>query len=432
MAVQQVSVYKLLETIDLSTVLWVILILFIGSGIVVFTIVLYSDCPYSSTLDLKLLWFGVLVIHICAAACVSTELGIFELAGILSWRLLAHYVNRESAVRSSSIAICYSKLTDIVLAIIIIGSAIELGSIDSLARDLLLLAGTVKSLHIFCWLWLPDAMEGPSQVSALLHSATLVILGILVFIHHESELSAIISALSYLHIPLCILACFIDSDLKRAAAISTINGILIAWLCLSISPGALLTCLFLHAAYKAVIFACLTGYQQESRIARTWAVIILVACLALLVSPLTPAKLLISEGTTISAIVITYSYIVLRLSARLGILPESRSALTSIQAAVVSPVLSAAVVSALESALESAHDAAPALIIAGSRIIAAVRIAVIRILARGWTRSIYISLESDYVQITGYPWPALTSFSGAHEFMCIKYLVNIMLYSSYV
>lgn len=136
---------------------------------------------------------------------------------------------------------------------------------DSLSRDILVLAGSAKSLNIFCWLWLPDAMEGPSQVSALLHSATLVILGIIVVSHHTSELSALISGLTYFHLPACILAGFVDSDFKRAAALSTISGITTSWISSSISPCSLLTCLIVHASYKALVFVGLTCVPQESR-----------------------------------------------------------------------------------------------------------------------------------------------------------------------
>lgn len=76
--------FRLEESIDVDTGLMVTLAVFMGSGIAVFTVVIYSDCPYTCALDLKLSWFCATVVHVLVVAGNIFELFIFESAGILS------------------------------------------------------------------------------------------------------------------------------------------------------------------------------------------------------------------------------------------------------------------------------------------------------------------------------------------------------------
>lgn len=75
---------------------------------------------------------------------------------------------------------------------------------------------------MFTWLWLPDAMEGPTPVSSLLHSATLVLAGIIMWCHEAVVLSS--STLLLCSVCGWVLVCLgynVDGDYKKLGAVST-------------------------------------------------------------------------------------------------------------------------------------------------------------------------------------------------------------------
>jgi NADH-quinone oxidoreductase subunit L len=137
-----------------------------------------------------------------------------------------------------------------------------LSSTTATAASLLLLAGVAgKSAQFPLHVWLPDAMAGPSPVSALIHAATMVAAGVYVVIRLypvflASELTltvmAVIACISMLGAALAALA---QQDVKRVLAWSTISQLAYMMAALSVGgPGAAAFLLLAHAFFKALLF----------------------------------------------------------------------------------------------------------------------------------------------------------------------------------
>jgi NADH-quinone oxidoreductase subunit L len=138
----------------------------------------------------------------------------------------------------------------------------ETGSAIAVATALLLLGGAVgKSAQLPLQTWLPDAMAGPTPVSALIHAATMVTAGVYliartnaVFLQAPEALAvvAIVGALTLLYAGLSALA---QTDIKRILAYSTISQIGYMFLALGIFGwGAAIFHFMTHAFFKALLF----------------------------------------------------------------------------------------------------------------------------------------------------------------------------------
>ncbi len=126
---------------------------------------------------------------------------------------------------------------------------------------LLLLAATGKSAQIPLFVWLPDAMEGPTPVSALIHAATMVTAGVYMLARSSPLLSlaattstwvAVIGVLTALMAATIALT---QTDLKRILAYSTISQL--GYMFLAVGVGAYASGifhLFTHAFFKALLF----------------------------------------------------------------------------------------------------------------------------------------------------------------------------------
>lgn len=134
----------------------------------------------------------------------------------------------------------------------------------SIAGLLLLGGAFAKSSQIPLHVWLPDAMAGPTPVSALIHAATMVTAGVYMvtrmswlFLLHAPGAMSVIFAASLLTIILgAILACF-QTDIKKILAYSTISNLGLMFLGFAAkSPSAALMHLFGHASFKALLFLC--------------------------------------------------------------------------------------------------------------------------------------------------------------------------------
>jgi NADH-quinone oxidoreductase subunit L len=127
---------------------------------------------------------------------------------------------------------------------------------------LLLLVGVVgKSAQVPLQTWLPDAMPGPSPVSALIHAATMVAAGVYVVfrmypLYEQSPAAlAVLGVVASITILLGALSATAQDDMKRVLAWSTVSQIGYMTGALAVgSPAAALFHLLTHAAFKALLF----------------------------------------------------------------------------------------------------------------------------------------------------------------------------------
>jgi len=168
----------------------------------------------------------------------------WELVGFSSWLLINHYMEKQSAADASKKAFivnrvgdfgfllgiiwCYAALGTVNLGEI--ASKIQDGSIIATGIPLLLFCGAVgKSAQLPLHVWLPDAMEGPTPVSALIHAATMVAAGIYMLCRIEplfASAPAALDVVMWVGVATAVYAAFCaitQSDIKKVLAYSTLS-----------------------------------------------------------------------------------------------------------------------------------------------------------------------------------------------------------------
>jgi proton-translocating NADH-quinone oxidoreductase chain L len=212
------------------------------------------------------LFTGFMLVLVAADNLVLMLVG-WEGIGVCSYLLIGYYSHRLSAVKSAQKAILVNRVSDGMLMWGIIWIWYNLGSLEydlvnvysaSGFVGLAILIGAMgKSAQILFHVWLADAMEGPTPVSALIHAATLVTAGVylLVRLHIHDEtfvvlvgsLTAFMAGVFGAH----------QSDLKRVIAFSTCSQL--GYMMVSIGLGeiggeASMGHLMTHASFKAALF----------------------------------------------------------------------------------------------------------------------------------------------------------------------------------
>jgi NADH-quinone oxidoreductase subunit L len=200
----------------------------------------------------------------------------WEVMGLCSYLLIGQRWERSDARRAAVKAFLVTKFGDVGF---IVGIIVLLGATNSvLLTDVVSAAAndatvaTVASLLLFVGVmgksaqfplhaWLPDAMAGPSPVSALIHAATMVAAGIYVIARMYPMFLASDTALTVMAIVACIgmlgaaLAAYAQQDIKRVLAWSTISQL--AYMVAALSVGARDAAVFhmlSHAFFKALLF----------------------------------------------------------------------------------------------------------------------------------------------------------------------------------
>ena len=211
----------------------------------------------------------------------------WELVGVSSYLLIGFYYTKKEAIAASKKAFIVTRFADLgfLVGILFYGFyagtfsftpdarvLAAAGTMIPLALGLMFIGGAGKSAMFPLHIWLPDAMEGPTPVSALIHAATMVVAGVYLvarmfplFIGYAPEVlhwTAYIGAFTALYA--AVVAC-VQSDIKRVLAFSTISqiGFMIVSLgvCTSADPHAgglgymaSMFHLFTHAMFKALLF----------------------------------------------------------------------------------------------------------------------------------------------------------------------------------
>src|SRR5829696_8296957 len=205
----------------------------------------------------------------------------WELVGLCSYLLIGHWFEKPSAARAAQKAFIVTRIGDAALFIGIImfwrqtgttsfqgiSEAAQAGFIgDSLftAAVILVFVGAIgKSAQFPLHVWLPDAMEGPTPVSALIHAATMVAAGVYlvartydIFVQSEQAMLVVAYIGGFTALMAATMA-LVKKDIKRVVAYSTVSQLGYMMLGLGIgSYTAGVFHLYNHAFFKALLFLC--------------------------------------------------------------------------------------------------------------------------------------------------------------------------------
>lgn len=220
----------------------------------------------------------------------------WELVGVSSFLLIGFYYDRPSAVAASKKAFIVTRFADLGFLIGILVLSYFTGTFDFIALTgsdqsifasgaaasfmglsaltwaalLIFMGGAGKSAMFPLHIWLPDAMEGPTPVSALIHAATMVVAGVFLvarmfpvfFFQAPAALELVAYVGGFTSLFAAIIACT-QFDIKRVLAFSTLSQIGYMMLALGVSGYggheglgymAALFHLFTHAMFKALLF----------------------------------------------------------------------------------------------------------------------------------------------------------------------------------
>lgn len=271
---------KITLTLDALSLVFVFVITFIGALIHIYsTAFMEEDRDYARFFaSMNLFVFSMLVL-VLADNLLLMYLG-WEGVGLCSYLLIGFWYEQPTNGNAARKAFTVTRIGDMAMAIglfmifqqsgTLVISDIATGAAETWQQNstvvtviaLLLLAGGIgKSAQLPLQTWLPDAMAGPSPVSALIHAATMVTAGVYlvarmhaVFALSETALLvvAIIGAATLL---LAGLTALTQYDIKRVLAYSTISQI--GYMFLALGVGAWTAAVFhfmIHAFFKALLF----------------------------------------------------------------------------------------------------------------------------------------------------------------------------------
>ncbi len=226
-------------------------------------------------LYLNLFVFSMLTL-VLANNLVLTFVG-WEGVGVCSYWLISYYFDRDSAASAGKKAFIYNRIGDMGMLIamfllfshlhtltylrVFAGAGTLSPTVATLTVLALLLAATGKSAQIPLFNWLPDAMEGPTPVSALIHAATMVTAGVYLLVRMAPVLAlsssgrATIAIIGGLTAFVAATIATSQKDIKKVLAFSTVSQI--GYMVLAVGAGAYSAAIFLmisHAFFKALLF----------------------------------------------------------------------------------------------------------------------------------------------------------------------------------
>ncbi len=210
------------------------------------------------------------------------QLYIFwELVGLSSYLLIGFWYKKFSATEAGKKAFVMTRFGDVAFFLGLLLVLVHLGNLNILEindpqvavrmspalitfASLLIFGGIIgKSAQFPLMTWLPDAMEGPTPVSALLHSATMVAAGVFLFARlfpffsHSATAMAVFLAIGTISMLLASTMAMVSRDIKQVWAYSTISQL--GFMIMGLAAGSYFAGMFhltTHAGFKALLFLC--------------------------------------------------------------------------------------------------------------------------------------------------------------------------------
>jgi NADH-quinone oxidoreductase subunit L len=205
----------------------------------------------------------------------------WEGVGLCSYLLIGFWFKKKSASDAGKKAFVVNRIGDYAFILGMLALFTRFGTLDfqgianmvgplapeasfgivSIATLLLFIGATGKSAQIPLYVWLPDAMEGPTPVSALIHAATMVTAGVYmigrnaVLFGHAPETLSIVAGIGAATALMAGTIGLVQNDIKRVLAYSTVSQLGYMFLAMGVGAfGAGIFHLYTHAFFKACLF----------------------------------------------------------------------------------------------------------------------------------------------------------------------------------
>src|SRR5712675_3044242 len=262
--------------IDPLTALMMVVVTFVSLMVHIYTVGYMSDDPgYTRFFSyISLFTFSMLML-VMANNFMQLFFG-WEAVGLVSYLLIGFWYTRESAIYANLKAFLVNRVGDfgfllgigLVLSYFatldyaaVFGQAPSQGEHMTLICILLFIGAMGKSAQFPLHVWLPDSMEGPTPISALIHAATMVTAGIFMVARMSPLFQLSETALSTVLVIGATTAFFtgligiVQNDIKRVVAYSTLSQLGYMTVALGVSAyGAAIFHLMTHAFFKALLF----------------------------------------------------------------------------------------------------------------------------------------------------------------------------------
>jgi len=283
---------------DALTSIMVAVVLFVGLMVHIFSVGYLADrrrdyARYFAWLSFFMFSMLLLVV----AANLFVFFVGWEAVGLSSYKLISFYVEKDAVQRAGRKAFIINRIGDAALLIGVfaiwrvantadfreIALAFSKGSLAANQANfialMIFIAAAAKSAQLPLYTWLPDAMTGPTPVSALIHAATMVTAGILLMLRLEPvfvmapQASIIVAWTGALTALIAAFIAIAQTDIKKVLAFSTVSQL--GLMVLAVGTGAYTAAffhLFTHAFFKAMLFlsagAVITYKHHEQNIRR--------------------------------------------------------------------------------------------------------------------------------------------------------------------
>lgn len=256
--------------IDIYTAQMLLTVTSVSTAVHLYTVVYMRSDPH---LNLFISYLSLFTFFMLVLVCSDNLIGMlvgWEGIGICSYLLIGYWNQRLAASKSAAKAIIVNRVSDGLLLWGVLWIWWSTGTLEydlivlsentyiSLFLSISLLIGAMgKSAQILFHVWLADAMEGPTPVSALIHAATLVTAGVYLMVRLSLFYSSVIIIVGSLTAFMGAVFGLYQNDIKRVIAFSTCSQL--GYMMVSVGLGeygceASMSHLMTHASFKAALF----------------------------------------------------------------------------------------------------------------------------------------------------------------------------------